>query len=378
MIDKKFNRYKSKLDNFYIPNYGNNFDTSHSHDGFVKCKLLHSENDSIVFPDQIIIPDEGTNFMWIQPLTFLVNLLIKNDDNIQCGFYVDISDGNTLKIEFSSDDLIKNLEDNSSLFKCTIFGPKNLQEFSTGTGMFTDMVPYLNLYHHTLPKYKKLITDSSQLKLSKWNIQGTKKLKNVGYFYLTALDSISTPGDLKQIAMSSDGSIQLLLDNFPQPPTLSRNTSENIRNGVLQLEVYRESTKNRKATIKFLVDSTILSPKHLWKHFPLNQPVFYEVCMPFIFRIGGEVDKLLNFNEFQIEQQENIKNFNYQVVGDATKFSGLEAPYDEENTKDIFKIEKLNDKKNILEFWFDNTNSDQYSGNKTEYQEFEKTPPNTV
>lgn len=376
MIDKKFNRYKSKFDNFSIPNYGKKFDISHTYDGYVKCKLLHSKTDSIVFPDQVIISIKGNNFKWIQPLTFLVNLLIKNDKLIKCGFYVDISAGNTLKIEFTNEDLVKNLEDNSSIFKCEIFGPKNLEEYSTGTGMFIDKIPFLNLYHHTLPRSKKSIIDSSELKLSRWNIQGTKKLKNVGYFYLTALDSISTPGDLKQIAMSSDGSIQLLLDNFPQPPTLSTNSVENIKNGVLELEVYRESTKNRNATIKFLVDSTIISPKHLWKHFLENQPVYYEACMPFIFRIGGEIDELLSFKDFRIDRQDNIKSFNYQVVGNATKFKGLEAPYDEENTDEIFKIEKLNDEKNILEYWFDNTNSDQYSDKETEFQEFEKKPPN--
>lgn len=378
MINKKFNRYQSKLENFYFPNYGENFDTSYLYNGYVKCKLLHSKTDTIVFPDQIILSEDEEDFKWIQPLTFLVNLLIKDNSVIHCGFYVDISAGNTLKIEFTNNDLIKNLDDNSSLFKCKIFGPKNLSQYSTGAGMFINMVPYLYLYHHTLPKSKKLIMDSSQLKLSKWNIQGTKTLNNIGYFYLTALDSISTSGDLKQIAMSSDGAIHLLLDNFPQPLELSKNNKENIKNGILEIEVYRENTNNRKATIKFLVDSTIISPKHLWKHFPKNQAVFYEVCMPFIFRIGGEPDKLLTFKNSQIERQENIKSFNYQVVGNATKFTGLEAPYDEENTKEIFKIENLDDSKNILEFWFDNTNSDQYSGKIIEYQKFEKTPPNTI
>ncbi|GET25993.1 hypothetical protein [Prolixibacter sp. NT017] len=377
-IDKKFNRVKTKTENFYISTYGKNADVSNLYQGKVKCKLLHSKDDSIVFPDQIFIAEKGTSFKWIQPLTFLVNLLVKDEEIIHCGFFVDISAGNTLNVEFTNNDFVKNLPDNSAIYNCKIFGPKNITDYATGEGEVIDGIPHLYLYHHTLPRYKELILKSSELKLSKWNIQGTKKLSNIGYFYLTALNRIQVNNDLEQIAMSSRGAIYLLLDNYEYPKKITFNKAENIKNGVLELKVYRENTLNRKASIKFLVDSSVIAPKHLWKHAPNNQPVFYEICMPFIYRIGGESELTLGFKKDVISNQKNIKMLDYQVVGLGNSFSGLEAPYDEENTEHIFKIEKLNTDTNILEFWFENSNTDQFSEKIIDIQKFEKTPPDNV
>lgn len=376
-VDKRFNRIQTQIDNLYIPTYGKDSDLSHCHFGKVKCKLLHSIDDSIVYPDQIFIDINGTEFKWIQPLTFLVNLLIEEEDTIHCGFFVDISAGNTLKIEFTNKDLIINYKDNSSLFDCKIFGPNGLIDYATGSGKFVDNIPYLRLYHHTLPRFKDLILKSDKLKLSEWNIQGTKKLSNIGYLYLTCLDQIKVNNDLQQIAMSSDGIIRLLLDNYPQPRLINQNPLEKIRQGILELKVYRENTKNRNATLEFLVDCTIIAPKHLWKHYPENQAIFYETCMPFIYRVGGQKGEMLTFSNSMLSRQENIKTLDYQVVGLATTFKGLEAPYDEENTAHIFKIENLDNDKNILEFWFENTNSDQFTNKIIDMQKFEKTPPNT-
>jgi len=372
MIDKRFNRIIDVNDNTYLPFYGAKFDVSELHYGFVKCKLIHSIDDSIVLPDHVYIKTNENDFIWFQPLTYLVNLLIKEDNLIHCGFFIDISAGNTLKIEFTNNDLITNYSDNSSLFKCKIFGPKNIHDFYTGTGYFKDNIPYLKLFHHTLPRFKRLIETSKILKTSKWNIQGTKKLLNINYFYLTCLEKIEKPQDLKQIAMASDGKIHLLKDNYDAPPSIKPEDIGKYKDGVLELEVYRENTMNRNATIDFFVDSTIISSKHLWKHMPHNETVFYEICMPFIYRIGATPDSLLTFDNKTISKQENLKQIDYQVIGLATKFDGLEAPYDEENTDYIFKVEKLNEKTNILNFWFENINSDQFSAKKIENQEFEK------
>jgi len=35
----------------------------------------------------------------------------------------------------------------------------------------------------------------------------------------------------------------------------------------------------------------------------------------------------------------HLKLFDYVVIGDATSLEGLKAPYDEENTSQIFKID---------------------------------------
>ncbi|MHA6261169.1 hypothetical protein ACXYMX_14880 [Sporosarcina sp. CAU 1771] len=48
----------------------------------------------------------------------------------------------------------------------------------------------------------------------------------------------------------------------------------------------------------------------------------------------------------------------------------LIAFYDEENTDDIFKIEKQDGSKNLFAFWQDNVNTDQYSNKQVRYQQF--------
>ena len=62
----------------------------------------------------------------------------------------------------------------------------------------------MRLFHHTAPDTLKLIAQSSVLRGSTWNYQGTTKLKNVCYAYLTSLDAIVTPEDLDiEVALSS-------------------------------------------------------------------------------------------------------------------------------------------------------------------------------
>lgn len=372
MIDKRFNRILDNKDNTYIPFYGAKFDISETYEGFVKCKLLHSIDDSIVFADQIYITEEDSKFSWFQPLTFLANLLIEESDKVNCCFHIDISVGNTLRIEFTSEDWVVNYKDNSSLFKCIIRGPINILEYRTGNGYFDNNVPFLKLYHHTLPRFKELILRDNQLKTSNWNIQGTKKLTNINYFYLTCLEKIEKPSDLVQIAMATEGKIHLLIDNCDVPINVKPDEIWKYKGSILEIQVYRESTKNRTSTLCFSVDATILSPKHLWKHLPENQFAFYEVCMPFIYRIGAKPNTFLSFSNLIICNQENLIQLEYQVIGLATKFKGLEAPYDEENTEYIFKIEKLEECTNILKFWFENTNTDLFTPKNIAIQEFEK------
>lgn len=50
------------------------------------------------------------------------------------------------------------------------------------------------------------------------------------------------------------------------------------------------------------------------------------------------------------------------VLGDSTTEIGITAPFDEEHTSEIFKIEPFNNTEtNILKFWFDNNNKDLYT-----------------
>lgn len=373
MVDKHFNRLKGEIDNIYLPFYGAKSCFDEKYVGYVKCKLIHSPDDSLIFVDQIFLSYNETEFCWFQPLTIFANLLCEDKENdiVLCGIHVDISSGNTLRIDFTNRDWICNFEDNSSLFKCTINGPKDLYQYSTGTGYFIENTPYLKLFHHTLPEYKSLIVESKILKPSKWNIQGTKTLVNIHYAYFTCLANIEKDSDLTQIAMASNGTLTLIPDNIQIPSVLTPNELEKYEDKILNIKVYRESTYNRSATLEFFINATILAPKHLWKHLPKDNFAFYEICMPFIYRIGMQPFCPVKLDSPIINKQKDMKMFNYQVVGLATDLAGLKAPFDEEDTEYLFKIEPLNSNTNILTFWFEHSNSDLYTSKIIDVQEFD-------
>ena len=301
---------------------------------------------------------------WIQPLFFGPPHLTKFDNDILCRFVVDISFGHKLMVEFSSSGFISRLQDGSEFYKCSISGTPNLHEFSTGQFQLSKQnEPFLKLYHHTSKETKDKIQKSGYYKPSSWNIQGNKKLNNVGYVYFTCLDKIKTDDDLIQIAMASDGRIGLRVDqNLSNLPDVI-------------LDVYRDSTLKRKENISHFVRADILSPQHIYLHRtpPDGLPVYYGIVKYFIYRIGIEPDTKLFFNKEHIETQNlQLKRFDYIILGDASTLEGLEAPYDEENTQQVFKIEKVDKEKNILEFWFNHSNQDHFSCKNIDFQKFEE------
>lgn len=326
------------------------------YEGFLKCKLIHSKGLSLIVPDLIYIMDNVIDFSWIQFYSFMPNDLAKlDDDNIVGSVYIDISFGQTIQVKFFSQNHIKNFYDNSNLFKCTIIGPSNLSEYYTGKGKLLEGTPYIYLYHHTSDAAKDAILESSNFRGSAWNFQGTKELENISYAYFTSLDKIRTPEDLFMIAMSTNEIINLITD---------------ITDEIIAIKVYRESTDNRPAVIKRLVNSTILSNNHIWMH-NMHPNVYYEPCGPFIYRVGLLPNTILSFNDEIIVKSDNIKLTGYIVLGDASTKDGIIAPFDEENTTHLFKIEPfLDNDTNILEFWFNNGNKDLYSHKDVELQKF--------
>lgn len=370
-INRKFFRLEFTTDNIYKPtDYGSNYDVSCEYDGFIKCKLVHKEGTSVVLPELLIIGNRS--FDWIQHFTFLMNLLVKEDDHIVCSIILDLSFGATIRVQFLNTELQIIYKDNSSLFRCKIFGPKNLNEYYTGTGFFDEFqTPYLNLFHHTKDEIKEIIEKTEVLKPSKWNFQGTKELVNINFIYFTCIDRILKPGDLKQIAMSSDGKLLFLKDNYDILERLPENFKEIYKDGVLEVSVYRESTNNRTAAISFYIDSTKLFTPNLWLHKPEGNAIFYEICNPYIYRLGINPKEAIRFIKNTITC-DNLPIQDYLVIGDCTQLAGLEAPYDEEQTSEIFKIEPLFEKINILDFWFENGNKDLYSEKTVDVYKFKK------
>lgn len=367
--NRRFNRMETKEEHYYIESFGHNFCQDYNYKGYIKCKLAHKTNISVIVPDQIYL--DAKELLWIQPLNFFPNMLIKEDDLIIGQINIDISCGNTIRIEFTDKDFVRSYEDGSNLFKCKIYGPKELDTFATGTCYMTeDHIPFLHLYHHTTEEKKQSITDSKCFWLSPWNIQGNKTLKNIGYVYLTCLDKIKAENDLRKIAMASNEKICFITDNVEVPSVIT-NEWRKIHNAeILELKVYRENTLQRQGTLNLIVDASIISPQHLLRHSVKGEPVFYEIISPFICRIGATTESKVYFDDFTIKRQKNIKQFDYIICGDATTIEGLRAPFDEENTSSIFKIEKNLDKSSILDFWFNNCNRDHYSNKSIEFQTF--------
>jgi hypothetical protein len=143
---------------------------------------------------------------------------------------------------------------------------------------------------------------------------------------------------------------------------------------VVPITVYRENTENRTATLKQLIDTSIILNNHIWMHtHDANGTTYYENCSPFIYRVGLEPNTLLPFVREQIDRVANTKTTGYIILGDSTTKVGLLAPFDEEHTTHIFKIEPFhNINSNILRFWFDNGNKDLYTDKIIEPPKFNR------
>lgn len=348
----RYDRIESDHEHHYNQIRGEKPIQSFKHEGFVKCKLIHSKGESLIVPDLIYLMTDDFKFVWIQFYSFLPCILTKfTEDEIIADFPVDISFGHTIIIRIENHSHQRNLIDNSNLFKCVIQGPENILDFTTGKGEMINDKPYIELFHHTTPEYYDLIDKSSFFKCSAWNYQGNKELSNLAYCYFTSLPEIVKPNDLKMIAMSSNGKAQLIVDGT---------------NEIIEIEVYRESTTNRTAKLKMLIDSTLIENNHLWEHETDFGQIYYEKSHAFIYRIGVAVGTLIHFTNHRIDRQENIKLLRYLVIGDARTKDGIVAPFNEEETEQIFKIEIFPNDTNILKFWFDNRNSDLYTKKEIE------------
>jgi hypothetical protein len=92
-----------------------------------------------------------------------------------------------------------------------------------------------------------------------------------------------------------------------------------------------------------------------------------------VHRVGIEASATLKVSSRRIDYAAvQTKRFDYVVVGDATTVEGLAAPYDEEDTRFLLKIERPATGTNMLEFWFGHENQDLYSDKRVETQTLEQ------
>lgn len=373
-VNKHFNRFETNLEHIYMNNALPRDIGECEYEGFIKCKLIHGEGWSFIYPDMIFLGERLGK--WIQPLFFLPNVLEKTEDNVFATIFVDISCHQTLKIQFSSSDFELRGDDGSEYYQCKITGPKDVEEYSTGSyivrGEFKNG-PLVTLFHHTSNDAKDSIIRTQECWLSRWNIQGNKQLKNIGFVYMTCLPEIAKQQDLFMIGMASNGKLQFVRDGAYIPDLLFSNWKELYSNDILDLEVYRENTAGRKNTIELIVDPSRLTPQPIIKHTPPGEQIYFEIVNPFTHRIGFVPNATWKLDLASHNHEYNeVKFLDYIVVGDGLTIDGLMAPFDEENTTFIGKVQRIENAKNILEFWFHNSNSDLYSCIDTELAEFER------
>lgn len=333
---------------------------------WAKVRLAHAEAGSFLLVDHLFLKDAGR---WLQPKNFVLSQVLAGHDSIDGRIVLDLPDGTTIEVQFSDEPVPSQLADGSWLYEALVFGPDDL--ISKGAGIWRmgpAGVPQLRLHHHTTAANKQSIQNTQELWSSQWNFQGTRKLKNIGYVYFTDLPFVQTEQDLRAMAMSSTKAIHLQTDGSPSIDALPPNwRSTGLTNYVLQLDVYWSAPEQRDSTVTLYVDADLLCPTHMLRH--NGTTVWYEMILPHVCRVGLKPGQVLKLDRDEVSRPAQFQNIGYHVIGDATTLDGLAAPYDEENTNQVFKVEIGN--MSPLRKWVTEPNQDHFSGVALELQEFQ-------
>ncbi len=341
------------------------------HNGYVKIRLGHSRRGTVIVPDLIFA--KAGPWRFFQPSFFGPCAIAFNIEPglHTANFSVDVglpraTQLTRLIIRFRSDARVMAYTDGSQLYACQILGPSNLANCCSGRCERTAIGDFeLQLFHHTSASAYSSIRSSQELWSSTWNLQGTRRLTNVAYVYLTCLPRIERPQDLNRIAMASDGVLRF------------QTTSNRLVEETLKIPVYRDNTSGRTNTVVVNVAAGFLAPPHLLFHpFVPPEPAYYEVVGPEIFRIGltpGAKLPIPRGNACPVDHE--LKRFEYIVMGDASEIAGLSAPYDEEETSQVMHHEVLAGGADIFDFWLANANTDQITGRAPEARALEPPTP---
>lgn len=319
-------------------------------DGFVKVKLAHGQGFSLLLVDRVYVENAGS-WIFFEPANFGPPRLSFRDADAMAHVYIDTEDGETLFVDFSNSGFAGRLPDGSQLFTCLVSGPADFATRPAGQARrTTDGSFELQLFHHTAPATLPLIMTSGYVRGSPWNLQGNKRLANVGYAYLTSRPAISDDQDLAAVAMATDRRFGLLLDDHVPP------------DGVIVIEVTRSATTDRTATLALWVADHMVASAHLLRHDLRGMGIYYEAVLPAVFRVGIKPGSVLDFvGEVATPAPDTLQRFDYVIVGDARNPAGIVAPYDEEDTRAVCKVERV-DRGDVVSFWRDNGNSDLFSG----------------
>lgn len=329
------------------------------YEGLIKITLVHARGFSLILPSILVVNLEG--WRWFQPQYFSACLLSFIEEEAYAQFNIEPKPGVKLLVGITRDRLVRRNADGSFIYRCRISGPRMLKAYATGTCLVdADHTIWLDLFHHTSAEAKAAILKSCHFRGSRWNIQGNKRLKNVEYVYFTSLAKVTKRKHLERIAMASDGRLHLITTNGVAP------------RDIISIAVYRESTLNRRHTICVRVPADAIAAQHVWRHDAVDQPTYYEMSHPAIFRVGLDPGTVLPFEKPKVDiSAAFLKRFDYVVLGFATTHAGLVAPYNEEDTRELFKIERRIEDGDLFNFWRKHANTDQYLGRQIDHQTFE-------
>lgn len=346
-------------------------DQNNSHDGFIKVRLGHSDRGTVIIPEMIFA--KVGPWRYFQPSFFgpcFIGFEIEDDLHIAT-FSVDVGPPRTaaptrLIVKIRSDERILAFSDGSQLYACQIIGPQRLAPIATGRCQRMENGGFaIRLFHQTNRTAFASIRSTQELWASTWNLQGTRRLKNVTYVYLTSLPKIICQEDLNRIAMASNGILRF------------QTTSSRAVEEVLELQVYRENTRERTSRLEVYISTALLAPPHLLFH-PMisSEPAYYEIVGPEIFRVGLTPGAKLPIPRgTATPTDDSLKSFEYIVMGDAGSTAGLAAPYDEEETLQVMHLEQLEDGNDLFEFWRKHANKNQMNRPDLERRTLE--PPDT-
>jgi hypothetical protein len=328
-------------------------------EGIVKVKLAHGQGFTILLLDRVYIEEDG-RWVFFEPSMFGPPRMAFRDADALAHVWLDTSGGDTLQIDFSNQNFASRLLDGSQLFACAIVGPAGFPARPSGSARrVADGSFELRLFHHTRPETLPLIVASGHVRGSPWNLQGNKQLENVGYAYLTDLPAITSDDDLAAVAMATDEVFGLQLDDAASV------------DDVAFIKVTRSATTDRSATLSLWVPDHMIASAHLLRHDQrAAMGVFYEAVLPAVFRIGLQPGCALDFaSETAAPPFSSLQRFDYVIVGDARSKTGIVAPYDEENTTSICKVEFV-DHDDVVSFWKANADTDRFSGKDVGRQVF--------
>jgi hypothetical protein len=325
--------------------------------GFLKCRLVHLLDFSIIVPDLVFLTGDEKKFF--SPQFFDPNRIIfgaGGEETNLCILPIGLIGDTDIQVAFFGHGLVKKCADGSFMYHCLFRAdPKNLPEAQGQWRHQGDRIE-IALFHHTTSDGHAGILNSGDIWSSAWNIQGTRKLENVAYGYFTSVPKIRGEAQLLEIAMSSQGVAHFVPSNLPYDPQFAQ-----------PLKVYRQSTGDRDHTLRFWIDVETVSPNHLWYHPPGQGGAYYECVLPKVFRIAVEPGQTLKFEDDGLSHKpSDCKSLGYVIVGDAASPGGLFAPYNEEQTEYLGKVDPIQDGDEILGHWEANQNSDVFNGIKVE------------